>query len=376
MAMLPLIPPLIMQRHNEITLIHAPIELISAALAPLAVEYKVDVIGKQITVSQVFAFVFQLVGHDWTGILLNYGVGNEPIFPELIRLSAQQSIPIILYKISNTSEEIGYQLIRDGDIVESFFAEEEKIIEFNSDTKNITIEEIGDVYDFVYTFFIEQNAFDPGLKAGYFLPRKDGLESKECSSYKSGKQVHVRNNGVNLYIRPHHKVVSIPEFKRVDYLALSWDETSPSSEVSRCVVDNPGHLVELDHLCEEEEQFSNTIYPHICGEEEQSADVKRPLKLSELPPEVLRQVNYSIDELGRNGDYEGMISGLTEVIRQYPRTPNLYAFRADGFILSGKAQDAKADLLRAISLFEQRGNFEDADNLRISVEQIEEEEME
>ena len=130
--------------------------------------------------------------------------------------------PLIEYGTIDTCGSIGYTLIEDGEVVEDFFAEDDEsrpVPEkswFTSTRRDVRLDRIENIYDFVSQFFIEQDAFDPGIEFDYFF---------DYDPPEKGEHGTVINPGF-VTASPKGEVRNTPGIERVDYLALKTKEQS------------------------------------------------------------------------------------------------------------------------------------------------------
>jgi hypothetical protein len=213
-------------------LARAPVEELAGAIAEDAEVWEQDVLGRQILVRRDALFVFRLRGHRWS-IAASRSFGWVPYgaigYAWEKRLSRRLRQPIIVYGVSDTSGWIGYTLVEGGEVVEDFFAEDQgsrpapERSWIQSARRNVELSQVGDIYDFVGEFFLEQDAFDPAIDFEYFLGRAErGI----------GESVVVENPGFSFVTAPDWEAYrSTPQIERVDYLVLRQnpDRRHPSS---------------------------------------------------------------------------------------------------------------------------------------------------
>jgi hypothetical protein len=233
-------------RNDRVVLIKAPLNSLSAVLATKALEVRRDALGSEIEISGAFRFAFQLVGHPWS-IMVDDGI-IEPrriavsLPPNEAQLSKELGVPVIDLNISDTTGSIEYKLFEDGELVEYFWGMEgdihEKISEhglpiqryllsfstqfdpevwqtvyFGSRRRQLSAEEIGDIWKFAEHFLVENDAFDPAINANYLFG---------TFPLKRGDRYRVQNPGFIL-ITGHdtdghaQEVVSVPDLIQVDY---------------------------------------------------------------------------------------------------------------------------------------------------------------
>lgn len=205
----------------HIVLARAPVEDLARAIAEDAEVWEQDVLGRQVIVQRDALFVFRLRRHRWS-VAVSRTFGWVPYgfigYAWEKRLSRRLRQPIMVYGTSDTCGTTGYTLIEDGEVVEDFFAEDEgsrpapEQSRIESARRRVELSQIDNIYDFVGEFFLEQDAFDPGIDFAYFLGRKErGV----------GESVVVVNPGFSFVTAPDWKEYrSTPQIERVDYLVL------------------------------------------------------------------------------------------------------------------------------------------------------------
>lgn len=225
-------------RNAEVVLVKIPLDSLSDALAKRAMEVRRNVLGSEIEVSGFFQFAYHLVGHSWS-ILINDEV-IEPnrvvasLPPKLDQLSKELKAPVIRLIMSDTTGVVEYVIFENGEVTEYFSGsidendnsnefslkpqryilssshnpEDKQFIYFWSRHRQVTAEEIGDMWDFANKFLVNNDAFDPGIDAHYLL---------KTGSVRRGGRYIVQNSGFTLVVDHGQKVTSIPDLIRVDY---------------------------------------------------------------------------------------------------------------------------------------------------------------
>lgn len=221
-------------RNSWIVLARVPLAQLSAVLAEKAVESRRDVLGTEIEVRGSFAFAYQLVGHNWSIVSKPPSESTLTERSELAALSARLGQPVIELGVSDTSATVGYNLFEGGKLIEHFEGQEyeddeddaqglptqkyilhpypddpeaEQVAYFWSSRRKVTVQEIGNIWDFAEELMLEYDAFDPAIDDTYLL-----------GDYpKRGKIYWVTNRGYTLVLGSGQEVRSIPEFIRVDY---------------------------------------------------------------------------------------------------------------------------------------------------------------
>ncbi len=200
--------------NNIAVLICTSIDEAARALAGRTERWERDVLGKEIGLSpQGGAFVFRLRGHNWTIVVLEplplvwlSEIGEQEI-------SRQLKTKVIAYWVSDTSGGIGYQLYENGELMEKLSAIEgdDEHSSFSSRLRDLKKDDIKNGWSFTRQFFIEQDAFEPGIDFRYFLGSRD---------YRPGDRVRIENPGFVLVMPGSRRLLSTPPIERVDYLAL------------------------------------------------------------------------------------------------------------------------------------------------------------
>jgi hypothetical protein len=251
-------------RNAEVFLVRAPLNELSDVLTAQAIESRRDVMGLEIEISGAFVFAYQLVGQSWSIMVKGFVPGySRPsvLQPDgLAQLSQQLQQPVIRLEVSDSAGIIDYDLFESGEWVEYFrggggsleppvestiqpqqylitsrpSAEIEAALQaslpteeidpdrwvseqtayFWSRRRQVTAEEIGNVWRFPYQLLVDYDAYDPALAVSYFL--------REYSFLRQGDYYRVQNPGITLslgYDSEGHKrdVTSVPDLVRVDY---------------------------------------------------------------------------------------------------------------------------------------------------------------
>ncbi|WP_445638098.1 hypothetical protein NSTC745_03335 [Nostoc sp. DSM 114161] len=234
-------------RNAEVVLVKVPLDRLSDVLAEVAIESQRNVIGAEIEVSGAFVFAYQLVGHPWS--IMVSGLLDAPSIlqsSELAQLSKQLGQPVIRLLVSDTACEIGYDLFEGGELVEYFRGSDGELTDnsheyeiqsqlyllfpypddveedddseaqqtayFWSRRRQITAEDISNVWDFPHQLMRDRDAFDPAIDSNYLL----GEDFPNSGRYR------VQNLGFTLvlgYEENGHsqEITSIPDLARVDY---------------------------------------------------------------------------------------------------------------------------------------------------------------
>jgi len=234
-------------RNAEVVLVKVPLNQLSDALAEKAIESQRNVMGAEIEVSGAFVFAYQLVGHPWSimvsGLLYYPSILQSS---ELTQLSIQLGQPVIRLLVSDTACEIGYDLFEGGELVEYFRGSDGELTDnsneygiqsqlyllfpypddveededseaqqtayFWSRRRQVTAEEIGNIWDFPHQLMRERDAFDPAIDSSYLL-----------GEYQNqGNRYRVQNPGFTLVIGyeqdgRRREITSVPDLARVDY---------------------------------------------------------------------------------------------------------------------------------------------------------------
>lgn len=204
--------------------------------------------GAEIEVSGAVVFAYQLVGHPWS--ILISGHWSDPSIlksSELAQLSKQLGQTVIELLVSDTAGEIGYDLFEGGELVEYFRGSDGELTDdsnkygiqsqryllfpypddleddeeseaqqtayFWSRRRQVTAEEIGNIWDFARQFMLDFDAFDPAIDSEYLLGEY---------SLKYGDRYRVQNPGFGLVLGydadgRSQIITSVPDLVRVDY---------------------------------------------------------------------------------------------------------------------------------------------------------------
>ena len=232
-----------MESHSGAILVKASIDGLADALTPVAVEARRDVVGTEVESSGCFVLTYQIVGQRWSAILPDWIYDPQQLArcsrPSEAQLSAIIGQPIIDFQVSDTAGCIGYQLFEGGERVEYFSGSEGEdpfegegkngiearyyeltpypdededwpVIQrakFWSRDRQLTAEQIGNIWEFPDRFLRDQGAYDPALDSRYFL-----------GDYapKRGQHYRIQNPGVTM-VMGRREVSAVPDLVRVDY---------------------------------------------------------------------------------------------------------------------------------------------------------------
>jgi hypothetical protein len=179
---------------NQIlVLVKAPIESVAQAFSQSrqADIWKRDVCECEVEfVGQGF-IVFQFRGHPWT---LVYEVNFVPRYIPLEKKDAQTlsrllNTHAIYYQVSDTSGYIGYDFYENGTCMEMLYFEEGSSLQFQSQSRQLKTEDIGDAYSFTYDFMMEQDVYIPALQRvviqqGTLRLKGSWLENLVCNDFE------------------------------------------------------------------------------------------------------------------------------------------------------------------------------------------------
>ena len=228
-------------RNANILLARVSIEEFSAAVADLAVELQIDVLGGEIRVSYPSSFAFQIVGQNWSILTPAYDLKQR----DIEGISKQFQEPLINLSMSDTSGYIGYRLYESGELVEQFDGHEGACIEdpetlasqtqkyelypypedseapqtayFWSDRREVTAEEIGNILDFADRLLVDFAAYDPAIDSNYFL-----AGYHHFGAGPKPQTWRVQNPGFTwTTYNNDREVTSVPDFVRVDYFIFA-----------------------------------------------------------------------------------------------------------------------------------------------------------
>ncbi|MEH2174675.1 hypothetical protein [Nostoc sp.] len=129
---------------------------------------------REIDIQNESIFVFQLRGHPWSLIYKPHISSIRIYLTEEDARSISESLgtSAIYYAASDTCGTIEYQLYSNGISVEKLSYEEEVVIEFQSQLRQVEAKDIQSAYAFTMNFIREQDAYIPclieveGLSAG------------------------------------------------------------------------------------------------------------------------------------------------------------------------------------------------------------------
>ena len=235
-----------LDRNANILLARVSIEEFSVALANLAVESQIDVLGGEIRVSSHSSFAFQIVGQNWS-ILTPVRLKQN----DIEQLSKQFQQPLIELNISDTGSCIGYSLYESGKLIEIFDGYEGACIEdpetlasqtqkyelypypedseapqtayFWSDRREVTAEEIGNILDFADRLLVDFAAYDPAIDSNYFL-----AGYHHFGAGPKPQTWRVQNPGFTwTTYNNDREVTSVPDFVRVDYFIFAPPQPIP-----------------------------------------------------------------------------------------------------------------------------------------------------
>ncbi|MGV0105085.1 hypothetical protein NSTCB13_03794 [Nostoc sp. DSM 114160] len=235
-------------RNAAVVLVKVPLNQLSDALAEKAIESQRNVMGAEIEVSGTCVFAYQLVGHPWSIMISGLSLLSHPSIlesSELAQLSKQLGQTVIRLLVSDGGGEDGYDLFEGGELVEYFRGVDGKLSDdsneygiqsqryllpypddldddedseaqptayFWSRRRQVTAEEIGNIWHFICQFMFDYDAFDPAIDSRYLL----GEYFLRCGRYR------VQNPGFTLVFGydedgRRQEVTSVPDLARVDY---------------------------------------------------------------------------------------------------------------------------------------------------------------
>jgi hypothetical protein len=242
-------------RIAEVFLVRVSLDELADILAAQATESQRDVLGRQVEISGAFILAYQLVGQPWSVMVEGFHYGYSQPFVlqpnKLAQLSNHLQQPIIRLEVSDSSGMIGYDLFENGELVEYFRGGDawvEPPTEFEvqpqqylvishpsveiegidlssliseqtaylwSRRRQVTAEEIGNVWRFADQLLIDYDAYDPALDDRYFLGESSMFPSQ-------GDRHQVQNPGVTMILGyddagNSREVTAVPDLVRVDY---------------------------------------------------------------------------------------------------------------------------------------------------------------
>jgi hypothetical protein len=190
--------------YNGVTvLVKSDVESVARCLSNIreASKCEIDVLGKQIKLTEQCFFIFCFHGHQWTHILgrdrIQWEISDDKFRKKLSKsllkrmekgerlelnqadarfLSQNLQTQAIYYDISDTACALSYCLYNDGEVVERLeTGDGYEITNWQSIIHNIDASEIEDIEEWVDRFFQNQDALEPGLNfnhmVGYFMHR-------------------------------------------------------------------------------------------------------------------------------------------------------------------------------------------------------------
>lgn len=233
-----------MESHSGSILVKASIDELADALTPVAVEARRDVLGTEVESSGCFVLTYQIVGQSWSAILPDWIYDPQCLArcsrPSEAQISEIVGRPVINLHVSDTVGCISYQLFEGGELREYFsgsegedlfdsehevgieaqhyelmpypdFEDEDgpviQMARFWSRDRQLTAEQICNIWEFPDQFLRDRDAYDPAIDARYFL-----------GDYapKRGQRCRIQNPGTTL-VTGRREITAIPEIVRVDY---------------------------------------------------------------------------------------------------------------------------------------------------------------
>jgi hypothetical protein len=229
-----------MESHSGSILVKASIDELADAFASVALETRLDVLGLEIEVAEFFFLTYQIVGQQWSGVL-----GNQIWYvrdlercsrPNAAQISQLVGQPTIDFEVSDTVGCIGYKLFEAGELIEYFSGSEEsdpgneagieaqyyefmpypdepsvQRARFWSRDRQLTAEEIGNIWRFPHQFLCDQVAYEPAIDTRYFLHPAPEQGKGRCK---------VENRGITSITSRRREVTVAPELIRVDYFGF------------------------------------------------------------------------------------------------------------------------------------------------------------
>nr|WP_322661300.1 hypothetical protein [Dendronalium sp. ChiSLP03b]MDZ8206578.1 hypothetical protein [Dendronalium sp. ChiSLP03b] len=120
-----------------------------------------DVYNQSINISEDMIFIFQLFGHPWSIIFMDFsGILIKEEDAQIISQSLQTNA--IYYRGSDTSSTAKYLLYNKGIMIEKYNFEHGVIAEFQSTERNLDVRNI-DRGDIVYRLLVERDAYIPSI---------------------------------------------------------------------------------------------------------------------------------------------------------------------------------------------------------------------
>jgi len=213
--------------NNNLLLIRASIDDVARALADRTERWERDVVGREIVLGQLGAFVFRLRGHAWTVVVLEARSEWQGwtllsgINEQTRALSGLLKTRAIYYWVGDTTGTVGYGLYENGELLENLGATEGGSPDdtFSSRLRKLKRRDIRNIWSFTHQFLVDQDAFEPGISFQYFIDHTEYQRRREPP--QPGDRVRIVNDGFSVWrYDGSRSPPSIPPIERVDYLVL------------------------------------------------------------------------------------------------------------------------------------------------------------
>ncbi|NJO52450.1 MAG: hypothetical protein HC840_27050 [Leptolyngbyaceae cyanobacterium RM2_2_4] len=194
--------------NNFVILVRAGLSSLADFLSARAVETVPDPIGQTVTVGNENAFAFQLQEHPWSIV-----IGTSALEQLPVPLSQTLGVDVIAYTCSDTAGCIGYELYRQGTVVEEYAAGSDEPLHFHSDIRQVDDMLLEDCYAFIEEFFLDHDAYEPGISYQQFFDIAYPQFRLQPNS-----TVTIRSPEFRLVLPGGSDAVSVPEFERVYFV--------------------------------------------------------------------------------------------------------------------------------------------------------------
>jgi hypothetical protein len=205
----------VIERNGHAVHVRAGVEETAAELARSAVRWEKDALGKPVRPGAANLIVFRLRGSAWTIVVDDMYDARE--------LSLALKTEVIDFMVSDTwGGAIGYTWFDKGERVEHFRGSEDgSEDEFESTLRSLSRRERKKHFDVVEKFFVERDAYEPGLAYEYFFrqgeppARTSRLLGIDPEPPAIGPRLG--NPGI-VCVLGDERIVSKPDLERIDFI--------------------------------------------------------------------------------------------------------------------------------------------------------------